>query len=57
MFQHPHVYDKAFINRSPMIIYKHSMDRWSLGATLCHAATGDVPFKPCGGARKNRAVM
>jgi len=33
-----------------------SVDVWSIGATLFHVATGQVPFRPLGG-RNNKDMM
>ena len=56
-FQHPLLYKGAFIQKSSHVKVNSCVDKWALGVTLHHAATGDVPFKPYGGARKNRQTM
>ena len=47
----------AFIQKSSHVKVNSCVDKWALAVTLFHAATGDVPFKPYGGARKNRQTM
>lgn len=56
-YLHPLIYKGAFIQKSPHVKANSCVDKWALGVTLYHASTGDVPFKPYGGARKNRQTM
>ncbi|XP_041349809.1 serine/threonine-protein kinase TBK1-like [Gigantopelta aegis] len=56
-YLHPDMYERAFVNKQKPAGYNSSADAWSLGCTLIHACTGDVPFKPFGGSRHNRDTM
>lgn len=55
--QHPHLYERAFIDRNLGGKFTSAADLWSLGATLAHAVLGEVPFRPFEGSRKNRNEM
>lgn len=56
-YLHPLLYKGAFIQKSSHVKVNSCVDKWALGVTLFHAATGNVPFKPYGGARRNRQTM
>ncbi|XP_067684525.1 inhibitor of nuclear factor kappa-B kinase subunit epsilon-like [Haliotis asinina] len=56
-YLHPAMYEKAFMGTGANTVFDESADLWSLGVTIYHACTGDIPFKPYGGVRKNRSVM
>ncbi|XP_046570499.1 inhibitor of nuclear factor kappa-B kinase subunit epsilon-like [Haliotis rubra] len=56
-YLHPAMYEKAFMGSGGNTVFNESADLWSLGVTIYHACTGDIPFKPYGGVRKNRSVM
>ncbi|XP_076115967.1 serine/threonine-protein kinase TBK1-like isoform X1 [Mytilus galloprovincialis] len=56
-YLHPLLYKGAFIQKSSHVKVNSCVDKWALGVTLFHAASGNVPFKPYGGARRNRQTM
>lgn len=56
-YLHPHLYERAFIDRNLGGKFTSAADLWSLGATLAHAVLGEVPFRPFEGSRKNRNEM
>ncbi|XP_022097832.1 serine/threonine-protein kinase TBK1-like isoform X5 [Acanthaster planci] len=55
-YLHPDVYERAVLRKPLVRPFTASVDLWSIGVTLFHAATGVLPFRPYGG-RKNRATM
>ncbi|XP_071082870.1 serine/threonine-protein kinase TBK1-like [Haliotis cracherodii] len=56
-YLHPKVYEKAFVDRGAVICFDSSIDLWSVGCTLYQAVTCQIPFRPHGGVRTNRAIM
>lgn len=55
-YLHPDIYKAAFIDNRNCQGFDISADMWSLGVTLFHAATGNVPFHAYGG-RFDKAKM
>ncbi|XP_041350009.1 serine/threonine-protein kinase TBK1-like [Gigantopelta aegis] len=56
-YLHPAMYVKAFVKRDIDSSFNNTVDLWSLGCTIYHACTGEIPFKPHGGVRHNRNIM
>ncbi|KAK7503379.1 hypothetical protein BaRGS_00005300 [Batillaria attramentaria] len=57
-YLHPVLYKNAFFcSGTERSLKPTSGELWSLGCTLVHAITGNVPFRPIGGARNNRKAM
>jgi len=54
--QFPDMYERAVLRRTTGKQFGASVDLWSLGVTLYHVATGQLPFRPFGG-RKNKDTM
>lgn len=55
-YLHPDLYERAVLRRSVNRSFTANVDLWSIGVTLFHVATGNLPFRPFGG-RKNRETM
>ena len=55
-YQHPDLYERAVMNICTGKKFQATVDLWSVGVTLFHTATGQLPFCPFGG-RKNREMM
>lgn len=54
--QHPAMYERAVLRKHGDQRFSSNVDLWSIGVTLYHVATGNLPFRPYGG-RRNREVM
>ena len=55
--QHPDIYERAVLRKPQGKKFSATVDLWSLGVTLYHVATGQLPFRPYGGARRNKEIM
>lgn len=55
-YLHPDMYERAVLRKSINRSFGANVDLWSIGVTLFHVATGNLPFRPYGG-RKNKETM
>lgn len=55
-YLHPDMYERAVLRRPAGKSFGATVDLWSIGVTLYHVATGNLPFRPFGG-RKNKETM
>ncbi|XP_069566358.1 inhibitor of nuclear factor kappa-B kinase subunit epsilon [Brachyistius frenatus] len=56
-YLHPDMYERAVLRKPHQKSYGVSVDLWSIGVTLSHAATGSLPFTPFEGPRRNKPTM
>lgn len=56
--QHPEIYRRALIDKVPIGNDCESAGEiWSIGVTIYHVTTGQLPFQVYGGGRNNRQKM
>lgn len=56
-YLHPDMYERAVLHKPQQKAFGVTVDLWSIGVTLYHAATGSLPFVPFGGPRRNKEIM
>lgn len=55
-YLHPDMYERAVLRKPQGKTFGATVDLWSIGVTLYHVATGNLPFRPYGG-RRNKETM
>ncbi|CAH4028987.1 serine/threonine-protein kinase TBK1 [Pieris brassicae] len=55
-YLHPDMYERAVLRKPVGKSFGATVDLWSIGVTLYHVATGQLPFRPFGG-RRNKETM
>ncbi|XP_043251250.1 inhibitor of nuclear factor kappa-B kinase subunit epsilon isoform X2 [Colletes gigas] len=55
-YLHPDIYERAVLRKPVGKTFGATVDLWSIGVTLYHVATGNLPFRPFGG-RRNKDTM
>lgn len=55
-YLHPDLFERAVLKKPVGTAFGATVDLWSIGVTLYHVATGNLPFRPFGG-RKNKETM
>lgn len=53
----PDMYERAVLHRTNDKQFNANVDLWSIGVTVYHIATGQLPFRPFGGLKKGKDLM
>ncbi|XP_054012334.1 serine/threonine-protein kinase TBK1 [Hylaeus anthracinus] len=56
-YLHPDIYERAVLRKPVGKMFGATVDLWSIGVTLYHVATGNLPFRPFGGRRNKRTMF
>lgn len=55
-YLHPDMFERAVLRKPVNKTFSATIDLWSIGVTIYHVATGNLPFRPYGG-RRNKETM
>lgn len=55
-YLHPDMFERAVLRKPVNKTFSATIDLWSIGVTIYHVATGNLPYRPYGG-RRNKETM